>query len=105
MMHIIFQSLFYVKRCYISITLANCVIYSDETAVRSFIPQDKSGVVGWCDGAELTSSAGASYNLDYSRARAYCTCCRCRWGLFGTFYSHLSFLSSFSLFGRRPDID
>ena len=24
-------------------------------------------------------------------------CSRCRWGLFGYFYSHLSFLSSFSL--------
>ena len=30
-------------------------------------------------------------------ARAYCTCSRCGWGLFGHFYSHLSFLSSFSL--------
>ena len=29
--------------------------------------------------------------LDYSRARAYCTCSRCGWGLFGHFYSHLSF--------------
>ena len=55
------------------------------------------GVVGWCDGAGLTSSAGASYNLDSSRARAYCDCSRCGWGLFGHFYSHLSFLSSFSL--------
>ena len=35
--------------------------------------------------------------LDYSRARAYCTCRRCRWGLFGRVLSHLSFLSSFSL--------
>ena len=32
--------------------------------------QIKSGVVGWCDGAGLTSSAGASYNLEDSRARA-----------------------------------
>ena len=55
------------------------------------------GVVGWCDGAGLTSSSGESYNLDYSRARAYCTCSRCGWGLFGYIYSHLSFLSSFSL--------
>ena len=39
----------------------------------------------------------ASYNLDYSGARAYCTRSRCGWGLFGHFYSHLSFLSSFSL--------
>ena len=33
----------------------------------------------------------------FSRARAYCACSRCGWGLFGHFYSHLSFLSSFSL--------
>ena len=58
---------------------------------------------GWCDGAGLTSSAGASYNSDYSRARAYCACNRRGWGLFGIFYSHLSFLSSFSLtFGDGP---
>ena len=63
-------------------------------------------VVGWCDGAVLTSSAGASYNLDYSRARAYCACSRCGWGLFGQFYSHLSFSLLFlPLFERRPDID
>ena len=33
----------------------------------------------------------------YSRARAYCACSRCGRGLFGHFFSHLSFLSSFSL--------
>ena len=27
-------------------------------------------MVGWCDGAGYTSSAGASYNLDNSRARS-----------------------------------
>ena len=36
-------------------------------------------------------------NLDQSRARAYCACSRCGWGLFGHFFSLLSFLSSFSL--------
>ena len=60
---------------------------------------------GRCDGAGLSSSAGASYNLDYSRARAYCTCSKCGWGLCGHFYSHLSFLSSVSLSWKRPDID
>ena len=40
---------------------------------------------------------GHPTNLDYRRARVYCTCSRCGWGLFGHFYSHLSFLSSFSL--------
>ena len=29
------------------------------------------GAVGWCDGPGLTSSAGASYNLDDSKARTY----------------------------------
>ena len=35
--------------------------------------------------------------LDLSRARAYYACSRCGWGLFGHFFSHLSFLFSFSL--------
>ena len=33
----------------------------------------------------------------YSRARAYCACSRGGWGLFGHFYSPLSFLFFFSL--------
>ena len=40
-----------------------------------------------------TSSAVMSYNLDDSN----CTCSRCGWGLFGHFYSPLSFLFSFYL--------
>ena len=40
---------------------------------------------------------GRPTSLDNSRARAYCTCSRCGWELFGHFYSHLSFLFSFSL--------
>ena len=40
---------------------------------------------------------GRPTSLDKSRARAYCTCSRCGWGLFGHFYSHLSFLFSVSL--------
>ena len=36
-------------------------------------------------------------DLDYSRARAYCACGRCGWGLFELFFSHLSLLFSFSL--------
>ena len=39
-----------------------------------------------------------STNSDYSRARAYCACSMCGWGLFGHFFSRLSFLFSFSLF-------
>ena len=40
---------------------------------------------------------GRPANLDYSRARAYCSCSGCGWGLFGHFFSRLSFLFSFSL--------
>ena len=44
--------------------------------------------------------------LEKSRARAYCACSGCGWGLFGHFFSRLSFLFfSLSLSGRRPDID
>ena len=34
--------------------------------------------------------------LDYSRARAYCADTLCGWGLFGHFYSRLSFHFPFS---------
>ena len=43
--------------------------------------------------------------LHDSRTRAFCACSRCGWGLFGHFYSQLSFLLFLPLFGRRPDID
>ena len=40
---------------------------------------------------------GRPTNLAYSRARAYCAFSRCRWELFGHFFSHLLLLFSFSL--------
>ena len=40
---------------------------------------------------------GRPTSWDDSRARAYCACSRCGWGLFGHFLPHLSFLFSFSL--------
>ena len=39
-----------------------------------------------------------STNFDNSRTRAYWACNRCGWGLFGHFFSCLSFLFSFSLY-------
>ena len=48
-------------------------------------------VVGWCDGSELTSSTGASYNLEDSRAGAYSASSRCGRGMFGHLYCLLSF--------------
>ena len=50
-------------------------------------------VVRWC---WVNFQCRGVLKLDYSRARAYCTCSRCGRGLLH-FYSHLSFLSFFSL--------
>ena len=55
---------------------------------------------GWLGGAMVLGKLpvpGRPTSLNESRARAYCSCSRCGLGLFGHFYSHLSFLSSFSL--------
>ena len=55
---------------------------------------------GWSGGAMVLGKLpvpGRPANLDYSRARAYCACSGCGWGLFGYFFSRLSFLFSFSL--------
>ena len=40
---------------------------------------------------------GRPTTVDYSKARVYCAGSRCGWGLFGHFFSCLSFLLSFSL--------
>ena len=62
------------------------------------------GAVGWCDGPGKASSAGASYNLDDSMARAYCTCSR--WGVVWTFlFSSILSLIFLPLSGRRLDTD
>ena len=53
---------------------------------------------GWSGGAKVLGNLpvpGRPTNLDYSRARAYCACSRCGWGLCGHFtliypYSFLS---------------
>ena len=58
-------------------------------------------IVRWLGGAMVlgkTCRAGASY----SRARTYCAFSRCGWGLFGHFFSRLSFLSSSLSLGDRP---
>ena len=56
---------------------------------------------GWMGSAKMLGKLpvlGRLTTLDDSRARAYCACSRCGWGLFGHFFSRLSFLFSFSLF-------
>ena len=52
---------------------------------------------GWSGGAKVLGKLpvpGRPTYLDYSRTRAYCSCSRCGWGLFGHFFSHLSLLFS-----------
>ena len=51
------------------------------------------------------SVPGRPTNLDNTRTIAYCACSKSGWGLFGHFFSRLSFLFSFSPSGRRPDVD
>ena len=55
-------------------------------------------MVGWCDGTCVLgklSVPGLPNNLDYRRARVYCTCSRCGRGCLDIF-CRLSFLSSYS---------
>ena len=56
---------------------------------------------GWSGDAMVLGKLpmpGRPTNLDYGRARAYCTCSRYGRVLFGHFFSRLSFLFYFSLF-------
>ena len=56
--------------------------------------------LGWSGGVMMLgklSVPGSSKILESSRTRALCACSRCRLGLFGQFFSHLS-LSFFFLF-------
>ena len=50
-------------------------------------------VVGGAKVLGKVTVPGRPTSLDDSRARDYCACSRCGWGLFGHFFSHLSFLS------------
>ena len=74
---------------------------------RTIRPPTSSGRA-WSGGAKVLGKLpvpGRPTYLDNSRARAYCACNRCGWGLFGHFFSQLSLLFFLPLSGRRPDID
>ena len=56
--------------------------------------------LGWLGRAKVfgkLSVLGRPTGLDDSGAGAYCACSRCGWGMFGRFFSHLSFLFSVSI--------
>ena len=82
----------------------NCLLFSQRERGREREWEKMSRrspvVRGWSGGAMVLGKLSVPRrptNLDNSRARAYCACSRCGWGLFGHFFSHLSLLFSFSL--------
>ena len=86
----------------------NSLLFSDRERERERESRRSPVVRGWSGFAMVLGKLlvpGRPTNLDNSRARAYCACSRCGWGLFGHFFSHLSFFFSFSLFRRQPNID
>ena len=65
-------------------------------------------VRGWSGGAMVLGKLlvpGRPTNLDNSRARAYCTCGRCGWGLFGHFFFIYLFSFLSPSLGDGPIID
>ena len=77
--------------------------------VRWYYNLDYSRARGWSGGAKVLGKLpvpGHLINLDYRRARAYCACSRCGWGVVWTFFlSAITSLFFLPLSGRRPDID
>ena len=60
-------------------------------------------VVRWC---WVNFQCRGVLQFGFSRARAYCACSRCGWGVVWTFLlSSILSLLFLPLFGRRPDID
>ena len=47
---------------------------------------------------------GRPVNFGLLQGKGLCICSRCGWGLFGHFFSLLSFLFFLPLLGRQPDI-
>ena len=66
----------------------------DKLMTRFYVLFRGGRVVRWC---WVNFQCWGVLQFGYSRARAYCACSRCGWGLFGHFYSHLSFPLSPSL--------
>ena len=72
----------------------NCLLFHREREREGERESPKSSREGWSGGAMVLgkySEPKRPTNLDNSRARVYCTCSRCGWGLFAHFFSRLSF--------------
>ena len=64
------------------------------TQLGNILILDPMYFLGWSGGAKVLGKlavAGRPTNLDYSRARAYCACNRCGWGVVWTFFLLFSF--------------
>ena len=80
----------------------NCLLFHKERERERESPKSsREGVVGWCDGAWKIFEQIWIIVRQGSIALAV----GAGGGCLDIFFSRLSFLFSFSLFGRRPDID
>ena len=91
----IFNSIICIPMHFITFTLIKIYYFAP---IASALRNLKPDVRGWLDGAKVLGKLpvpGRHSNLEYSRARAYCACSRCGWGLFGHFslIYHSTFLS------------
>ena len=77
----------------------NSLLFSQRESSRSPVARGGGAMV-----LGKFSVPGRPTSLENNRARDYCACSRCGRGLFVHFFLS-SFFFSFSLFGRRPDID
>ena len=76
----------------------NSLLFSERERESSKSSREGGGGGWWSGGAEVLGKLlvpGRPTNLDNSRARTYCACSRWGWGLFGHFFSHLSFFLFF----------
>ena len=63
--------------------------YSISSVIIWSFSLQKRGLAGGAEVLDKLSVLGRPTNLNFSRVRAYCAYSRCRWGLFGHFFSHL----------------
>ena len=84
----------------------NSLLFSEREKHREREGSRRSPIVrGWSGDAMVLGKLlvpGRPANLDNSRARAYCACIRCGWGLFGHFFLSAIFFFLSPSFGDGP---
>ena len=98
-----------IQSCHCCTKIQNCKMYTAPLIYNGRQTMQLCSIQtgwGWSGGAKVLGKLPVPRhptNLDYSRARAYCSCSRCGWGLFGHFFlSSITSLFFLPLSGRRP---